>query len=160
MSGYLNLTTSGGSDDGGGLNSVAVSDDEVPGRTGSEELTSQGQDVAELDGDGDDAEVHVPVKRKSDSKLSSKTLPAVKQESKFSEVAKAQEDTVQKSIDLKVKRLEATKDTDIARIKAQERILVEKEKLRTDLKLQKMKPQQERLRLASFRKNWSCQGCS
>jgi hypothetical protein len=66
---------------------------------------------------------------------------------KFSDIAKAQEDTAQRAIDMKVKRLELTKDTDIARIKAQERIQVERDRQRMELKMQKIKLEQDRIRL-------------
>jgi hypothetical protein len=48
---------------------------------------------------------------------------------------------------MKVKRLETAKDTDIARIQAQERIVVERDRQRAELKLQKIKLQQEKMRM-------------
>lgn len=157
MSEYLNPVTN--STDYEGVNSVGVSDEECGG-----DATSEGQDITEPEGDGGDAEIHVPAKRKA-AETSTHVqkpnthaggTPAVKQEpkktrttmmDKFSDIAKAQEDTAQRAIDMKVKRLELTKETDIARIKAQERVQVGRDRQRAEIKLQKIKLEQDKLRL-------------
>ena len=111
MSTYLNPVTN--STDYEGVNSVGVSDEEC-----GADATSEGQDITEPDGDdGDDgdAEIHIPAKRKATGtsphvqKANAHTggTPAVKQEpkktritmmDKFSDIAKAQEDTAQRAI--------------------------------------------------------------
>jgi hypothetical protein len=66
---------------------------------------------------------------------------------KFSDVAMAQEETAQKSIDIKIEQLNAAKETNIARIKAQERIQVEKDKRRAELKKEKIQLERDKLRM-------------
>ena len=140
MSTYLNPVTN--STDYEGVNSVGVSDEECGG-----DATSEGQDITEPDGDDGDTETHIPAKSKATEmsphvqKPNAHTggTPVVKQEhkktrtvmmDKFSDITKAQEDTAQRAIDMKVKRLALTKETDIARIKAQECIQVRRDRQR------------------------------
>ena len=159
MSTYLKPASN--PDDYEAPNSVGASDEEQDNEVIAS-TTSDGQEITDMDADdGDNGdEIHIPVKRKSTGtpKLNTpagSSMPSIKQENKktrtmmekFSDVAKAQEETVLKSMDVKVRRLELTTDTDIARIKAQERIQVEKDKRRVELKMQKLKLEQEKLRM-------------
>jgi hypothetical protein len=147
MSGYLNSATT--SSDYEDPVSVGVSDEEGNG----EAVASEGQDVTEPD--EDNAKIHLPVKRKAAESSTNTPKPVVKQEptgkktravmEKFSDVARAQEETVQKSIDMKIERLELTKDTDIARIKAQERIQIERDRRKAELKSQKIRLEQDKM---------------
>ena|ERR1700730_215069 len=66
---------------------------------------------------------------------------------KFSDVATAQEKTAQKSFDMKMKRLEMAKETDIAKIKAQERIQMGKDKHKAELRLEKIRLEREKMRM-------------
>jgi hypothetical protein len=82
------------------------------------------------------------------------STPAVKHESKkarsmiekFSDVAKSQEETIQKNLDMKMKRLEANRDANVARIKALENIQIEKDKHKAELEMEKLKMEHERMR--------------
>jgi hypothetical protein len=154
MSTYLEPASH--SDDYETPNSVDASDEEGESNIIASTATSKGQDVRVTadqdngcDDDSEDIDIHVPQKRKS-----SATEP-VKQEpkktrtmmEKFSDVVKVQEETVQKSMDIKVRQLELTTDTDIARIKSNEHIQVERDKRRAELKLQKIKLEQDKLHM-------------
>jgi hypothetical protein len=148
MSTYLKPATN--SDDYEAPNSVDASDEEGESEVIASTATSEGQEVTAVQDDNDeDPDIHVPRKCKS-----SATKP-VKQElkktrtmmGKFSDVVKVQEETVQKSMDVKVRQLELTADTDIARIKSNEHIQVERDKRRAELKLQKIKLEQDKLRM-------------
>ena len=147
MSTYLKPTSN--SDDYEAPNSVDVSDEEGESEVIASTATSEGQGVTADQDDDDDADIHVPQKRKTSA------MKPVKQEpkktrtmmEKFSDVVKVQEETVQKSMDVKVRQMELTADTDIARIKSNEHIQVERDKRRAELKLQKIKLEQDKLRM-------------
>ena len=151
MSTYLKPTSN--SDDYKAPNSVDASDEEGVSEVIASTATSEGQEVTtdkdDNDGDDGDADIHVLQKCKT-----SATKP-VKQEpkktctmmEKFSDVVKVQEETVQKSMDVKVRQMELTANTDIARIKANEHIQVERDKRHAELKLQKIKLEQDKLRM-------------
>ena len=149
MSGYLNSATT--SSDYEDPVSIGVSNEEGDG----DAVASEGQDVTKPD--ENNTKIHLPVKRKAAESSTNTPKPVVKQEptgkkaravmEKFSDVARAQEETVQKSMDMKIKRLELMKDTDIARIKAQECIQIERDRRKAELKSQKIKLEQDKMRL-------------
>jgi hypothetical protein len=148
MSTYPKPTSN--SDDYEAPNSVDASDEEGESEVIASTATSEGQGVtADQDDDDNDADIHVPQKRKTSA------MKPVKQElkkthtmmEKFSDVVKVQEETVQKSMDVKVRQMELTADMDIARIKSNKHIQVERDKRRAELKLQKIKLEQDKLRM-------------
>jgi hypothetical protein len=129
-------------------NSVDASDEEGESEIIASTAMSEGQEVTtDQDDNNEDVDIHVLQKCKSSA------MKPVKQElrktctmmEKFSDVVKVQEETVQKLMDVKVWQLELTADTDIARIKSNKHIQVERDKQCAELKLQKIKLEQDKL---------------
>jgi hypothetical protein len=147
MGGYL-----GKSDDEETPHSCPLSEDENEG-----ERDQECNDV-ELKDEDDDSLVSTKRKfvlTKKTAARSGSSTPAIKHKpkkartvvEKFSDVAKAQEETVQKSLDMKMKRIEANKETNIARIKAREQIRVEKERVRKEIEVEKIRLERDKLQM-------------
>jgi hypothetical protein len=158
MSSYIGTGAGKCDDDEEVLISWGPSEDEfkAEGADTSEDINATPESIK----DQDDLAVQVSTKRKSATDMKTAahagtSTPAVKREpkksrtiiEKFSDVAKAQEETVQKSMDMKMKRLEAAKETDIAWIRAHEKIQVEKDKRKAEFRMEKIQLEHDKLRM-------------
>lgn len=115
---------------------------------------SEGVGVENLDFEEADLDVKTPAKRKAEVKAGEKktsarpgtSTPAVRPEKKkaksaaekFSDIARMEEESVQKELDLKAMKVKGSSNVKIAKIEAQARLQMEKERTKATLAAKKM----------------------